>query len=130
MVKTNDVTAEFYAREKAAWEIFLRKDKAAYAEGYAEDAVGFDLSGKLQDKTAAVNSINAVDEWTHHEMRDFAADVIAPGVALVHYYATVGGVANGQPFEVRFAIGAVFIHRDGRWLLRYFQNTATAQPQF
>jgi ketosteroid isomerase-like protein len=125
-VDNDSLTAELYAREKAAWEIFLRKDKTAYAEGYAEDAIGFDLTGKLKDKSAAVDDINAADTWTGYEIRDFAAESIAPGVALVHYFATVAGIVAGQPFEVRMFIGAIFVQRDGRWLLRYFQNTATA----
>lgn len=122
----NDLKDELYAREKAGWETFLRKDKAAYAEGYAEDAVGFDLTGKLKDKAAAVNDINSADKWTHYEMRDFAADLIAPGVALVHYSAAVAGVKDGRSFDVKFVLGAVFVQRDGRWLLRYFQNTTAS----
>jgi len=118
------LTAELYRREIEAWEIFKRKDKQAYADGIAEEAIGFDLTGQRKDKAATVNDINAADSWTHYEVRDFRAELIAPDVALVHYFATVGGINAGQPFEVDFAIGEVMVRRGGQWLVRYYQNTA------
>lgn len=123
--KTRDaLIAELYERECKGWETFRRKDAAAYAEGYAEDAIGFDISGAgLKDKAAAVADIYAA-ELKHYDMTGFRAEEIAPGVALVHYYASMSGTANGEPFEVRMFIGQVLVKQGERWLLRYFQNTA------
>ena len=119
------LTVELYQRELQGWETFMRKDKQAYAEGYAEDAIGFDISGeRVKDKAAAVNDINAADVWSFYEITDFKAALIAPDVALMHYFARVGGIKADQPFEVKIFIGALLVRRDGRWLLRYFQNTA------
>jgi uncharacterized protein (TIGR02246 family) len=119
------LTAELYRREVEAWEIFKRKDKEAYARGIADDAIGCDLSGeRLKDKAATVNDINAVDVWTHYEIRDFKAEALAPDVALVHYFANVSGITAGQQFTVKIFIREVFVRRDGQWLVRYYQNTA------
>jgi ketosteroid isomerase-like protein len=100
------LTAELYRREVEAWEIFKRKDNQAYAQGIADDAIGFDLSGeRVKDKAATVNDINAADVWTHYEIRDFKAESIAPDVALVHYLATVGGITAGGRSKLRYSSG-------------------------
>ena len=119
------LTAELYQREIQGWEIFKRKDKQADAELYADDAIGFDLSGeRVKNKAAAVDDINAADVWTYYEIADFKAEQIVPDMALVHYFARVGGITAGQPFEIKMFIGEVLVRRGERWLLRYFQNTA------
>lgn len=118
------LTAELYRREIAAWEVFQRKDKQAYAGGIAEDVIGFDLTGQRKGKAATVNDVDAAEAWTHYEVHDFRAETLAPDVALVHYFATVGGINAGQSFEVKFLIGEVMIRRGGQWLVRYYQNTA------
>ncbi len=126
-ISGDQLTREMYQREVEGWEIFKRKDKKAYAAGYADDAVGFDLTGKLKDKTAAVNDIDAATV-TDYEITDFQASSLAPDVALEHYLVRVAGEAAGKKFDLKMFVGAVFVRRDGRWLLRYFHNNAVDGP--
>jgi ketosteroid isomerase-like protein len=122
----DQLTAELYQREVQAWENFRRKDKRAYADAIADDAAGFDLTGSgLKHKLAVVNDVDLADV-THYEMHDYHAERISDDVALVHFFARFSGHAGGQPFEVKMFIGEIFVRREGRWLLRWFQNTAAA----
>lgn len=122
----DQLTAELYQREVAGWENFRRKDKLAYADAIADDAAGFDLTGTgLKNKLAVVNDVDLA-EVTHYEMHDFQAHRITEDVALVHFFAKFSGEAAGRPFEIKMYIGEVFVRRQGRWLLRWFQNTPAA----
>ena len=122
----DQLTAELYQREVEAWENFCRKDKLAYADAIADDAAGYDLTGTgLKDKTAVVSDVDLAS-ITHYEMHDYRAQRISDDVALVHFFARFSGTANGQPFAIEMFIGEVFVRRQGRWLLRWFQNTAAA----
>jgi ketosteroid isomerase-like protein len=124
----DQLTAEFYQREVEGWENFRRKDKRAYADAIADDAAGYDLTGTgLKDKAAAVSDIDFATV-THYEMHDFQAHRISDEVALVHFFARFSGTVTGQPFEIEMFIGEVFVRRQGRWLLRWFQNTPAAAP--
>lgn len=125
----DQLTAELYQREVQGWENFCRKDKRAYADAIADDAAGYDLTGTgLKDKAAVVSDVDFADV-NHYEMRDYQAHRISDDVALVHFFASFSGVAGGQPFGIRMFIGEVFVRREGRWLLRWFQNTPAA-PNF
>jgi ketosteroid isomerase-like protein len=122
----DQLTAELYQREVQAWENFRRKDKRAYADAIADDAAGFDLTGAgLKDKAAVVGDVDFADV-TQYEMRDYQAHRISDDVALVHFFAKFSGTVSGQPFEIKMYIGEVFVRRQGRWLLRWFQNTPAA----
>jgi ketosteroid isomerase-like protein len=119
----DQLTAELYRREVEAWENFRRKDKRAYADAIADDAAGYDLTGTgLKDKAAVVNDVDLADV-THYEMHDYQAHRISDDVALVHFLAKFSGNAGGQPFEIAMYIGEVFVRREDRWMLRWFQNT-------
>jgi len=121
------LTTELYRRELQGWENFRRKDKIAYAAAIADDAAGFDLTGVgLKDKAAAVADLDLAD-ITHYEMRDFKAERIADDVALVHFFAHFTGTTAGQPFDISMFIGEVMVRRNGRWLVRWFQNTPAAR---
>ena len=117
------LTTELYQRELQGWENFKRKDKLAYAAAIADDAAGFDLTGVgLKHKAAIVADVDLADV-THYEMRDFKAERITDDVALVHFFASFSGTAEGQPIEVKMFIGEVLVKREGRWLVRWFQNS-------
>jgi ketosteroid isomerase-like protein len=119
----DQLTAELYQRELQAWENFCAKNKQAYADAIADDAAGFDLTGTgLKDKAAVVNDVDLADV-THYEMHDYQAHRISEDVALVHFFARFSGEAAGRPFEIQMYIGEVFVRRQGRWLVRWFQNT-------
>ena len=122
----DQLTAELYRREVEAWENFCRKDRLAYADAIADDAAGYDLTGTgLKDKAAVVRDIDFADV-THYGMHDYQAHRISDDVALVHFFAQFSGTTGGQPFQIKMFIGEVFVRREGRWLLRWFQNTAAA----
>jgi len=117
------LTAELYQREIDAWENFTRKDKRAYAAAIADDVAGFDLTGTgLKDKLAVVNDVDLADV-THYEMSDFNAERISDDIALVHFFAAFSGTAAGQPIDVKMFIGELLVKREGRWLVRWFQNS-------
>jgi len=59
-------------------------------------------------------------------MRDFKTEQIADDVALVHFFARFSGTAGDQPFKISMFIGEVMVRRNGRWLVRWFQNTPAA----
>lgn len=121
------LTSELYRRELEGWENFRNKDKRAYAESIADDCTGFDLTGVgLKNKAAAVADVDLADV-THYDMRDFQAELIADNVALVHFFAHFTGTAAGEPFDISMFIGEVMVRRNGRWLVRWFQNTPAAQ---
>ena len=102
------------------------RDKHAYADAIADDAAGFDLTGTgLKNKLAVVNDVDLANV-THYEMHDYQAHRIGDDVALVHFFAKFSGEAAGSPFEIKMYIGEVFVRRQGRWLLRWFQNTPAA----
>jgi len=119
----DQLTAELYQRELQGWENFRRKNKQAYADSIADDCAGFDLTGTgLKNKAAAVADLDLADV-THYEMRDFKAERIADDVALAHFFAHFTGTAGGQPFDISMFIGELMVKRNGRWLVRWFQNT-------
>ena len=81
----------------------------------ADDFIEFGRSGRVWT-AATIRPLLESDRGDPVEIEGFRADVLADGVILATYRA-VG--ANRS---------SIWVHREGRWQIRFHQGTATAGP--
>jgi hypothetical protein len=111
------------ANVKAEWEAFKNKDKKAYADLLAEDFVAVEDDGEgMRKKRTAVEE---VDRSVVSKYYLFGLNVLPLGLdtALVTYEITM---EFPRPAQVRFKrvlVSELWLKRDGKWKMRYYQET-------
>jgi hypothetical protein len=118
--RTSDVLE---ANVKAEWEAFKNKDKKTYADLLAEDFVGIEDDGEgMRKKSAAAEEI---DRSVVSKYYLFALKVLPLGAdaALVTYELTMEFPPKAQVRFKRVLVSELWLKRDGKWKLRYYQET-------
>ncbi len=111
------------ANVKAEWEAFKNKDKKTYADLLAEDFVAVEDDGEgMRKKSVAAGEIDrsVVDKYYL-----FALKVLPVGsdAALVTYELTMEFPSKAQVRFKRVLVSELWLKRDGKWKLRYYQET-------
>jgi uncharacterized protein (TIGR02246 family) len=117
------VSGVLEANVKTEWEAFKNKDKKTYADLLAEDfvAVEDDGEGMRKKRTA----IEEVDRSVVSKYYLFAVNVLPLGAdtALVTYEITMEFPAKAQVRFKRVLVSELWLKRDGKWKMRYYQET-------
>ncbi|MDB5432485.1 MAG: hypothetical protein JWP35_3601 [Caulobacter sp.] len=118
---------------QAAWNIH---DMEAFGALFHGDAT---FVNRFATFTRGVDEIVALHRGIHEAIyRDstldndlIAADPIAPGVAVVHFWSrlTTGPAHPAGPHQVDTLILAVVTERDGAWRIQAAENTTLADPR-
>lgn len=100
------------AREQALLTDVLRSDPPSAAELLHPSFTEVGASGRRLDREEILAHLTPLDRV---ESAEFVADEIAPGVVLLRYVTT----SPARTVERT----SVWVHEDGRWLLRHHQGT-------
>jgi hypothetical protein len=111
------------ANVKAEWEAFKNKDKKAYSDLLTEDFIAVEDDGQgMRKKSAAVGE---VDQSVVSKYYLVALKVLPLGAdaALVTYELTIEFPPKAQIRIKRVLVSELWLKRDGKWKLRYYQET-------
>jgi hypothetical protein len=118
--RTSDVLE---ANVKAEWEAFKNKDKKAYSDLLAEDFVAIEDDGEGMRKRST--AVGEVDRSVINNYQLFALNVLPLGAdaALVTYEITMTFPPKAQVRFKRVLVSELWLKREGKWKLRYYQET-------
>lgn len=108
---------------KAEWEAFKNKDKTAYSNLLADDFSGVEDDNQgMRTKAAAVAE---VDRSVINQYFIFALHVVPidSNAALVTYELTMQFPLSAAVRFKRVLVSEVWLKREGRWRMRYYQET-------
>jgi len=108
---------------KAEWEAFKNKDKKAYADLLAEDFVAVEDDGEGMRKKRTV--VEEVDRSVVSKYYLFGLNVLplSADTAMVTYEITMEFPAKAAVRFKRVLVSEVWQKRDGKWKMRYYQET-------
>lgn len=113
--------ADMIAKEKAAWDAFMRKDADAFKKALAPEYVEITPNGP-GDTAATLTAMKDV-EISDLTFADWKMTQIDKDLVLLTYTTTQKGTYKGQAFDGTNRHGAAWINRNGEWLAIYFQET-------
>jgi hypothetical protein len=117
-----DLTADLRLLEEQLLRPAFRNDRAAVAALLADDFVEYGSSGRVFTKEEILDLL-AAESPQHIELADFAARLLAPGVAFVTFRAIRRTDSSDSVASLR---SSIWIQRDSRWQLLFHQGTRIA----
>jgi len=111
------------ANVKAEWEAFKNKDKNAYADLLAEDFVAVEDDGEGMRNKARASA--EIDHSVVNSYQLFGMSVLPlnDNAALVTYELTMLFPPKAQVRFKRVLVSELWLKRDGKWKMRYYQET-------
>lgn len=111
------------ANVKAEWEAFKNKDKRAYSDLLAEDFIAVEDDGQGMRKKNT--TVGEVDQSVVSKYYLVALQVLPLGAdaALVTYELTIEFPPKTPVRIKRVLVSELWLKRDGKWKLRYYQET-------
>jgi hypothetical protein len=108
-------------REKLAWELAKKKDRAGLAELLSEDFTEITEDG-IYDKVQILDNLDHLT-LTGYSQSGFKAKQIAPDAVLLIYQATVNGNYDDHGFQGSYNAASLWVKRNGKWQNVLFQET-------
>ena len=109
---------------KTEWEAFKNKDKKAYSDLLDDDFVAIEDDAKgMRNKDRAVEEIDR-SVVTSYNLFAFRVLPLNPNSALVTYELTMLFPRTAQVRFKRVLISEIWWKREGKWKMRYYQETA------
>jgi hypothetical protein len=116
-----DVSADALNKEKLAWELTKKKDKAGLAKLLSEDFTEITEDGVFErDQILANLDILMLSSFSP---RNFKAKVIAPDTVLLIYQVAVRGTYKNHPFQADNNAASLWMKRSSTWQNVFFQET-------
>ena len=108
---------------KTEWEAFKNKDKKAYSDLLADDFIG--IEDDAQGQRDKYHAVGEIDRSVVNSYNLFAFQVLPlnPNAALVTYELTMLFPPKAQVRFKRVLISELWLKREGRWKMRYYQET-------
>jgi len=124
-----DVAKQIIAREKASFEAWQRKDKAFYADYWADDFTEFLPDNPYLDTSAKENLLPKMmqkfEQWKIVDFQMYNPRVQLYGeVAILTYTEAVTGISNGQPSSYTGKVTMVYVKQDGTWRGVHYHESA------
>ncbi len=128
VTQTNQSVAdEIIAREKASFAAWQRKDKAFYADYWADDFTEFLPSNPYRDTKANLMSKfdQMVEDWKIADFQFYNPHVQVYGdVAVLTYNESISGKFKDQPSSYTGKVTMVYVKQAGRWRgVHYHEST-------
>lgn len=117
-----DLVGAISPRLFALWEAWKNQDFAAHDAILTEDYTAIFPDGTLQETKPTAQQIAAAP-ISSYTLTGLRAVPIEHNSALVSYIAEVDAPSGALSIRVRFAVGEVWIRRDGVWKCRFYQGT-------
>ena len=111
--------------ERSLIEPATRSSPEALAALLAEEFIEFGASGRIYNKRQAIEAAAHSDDDVI-SLHDFAAQTLAPDVALVTYRAATRSAAGQERYSLRSSIWKL---TDAGWKLVFHQGTPTTAAQ-
>ncbi|MBV9960058.1 MAG: nuclear transport factor 2 family protein [Acidobacteria bacterium] len=112
------VANEIIAREKASFAAWQRKDKAFYADYWAEDFTEFLPSNPYLDHKANLmpKFEQLVEHWKLVDFQMYNPQVQVYGdVAVLTYNESISGTYDGQPSSYTGKVTMVYVKQGNTW---------------
>lgn len=108
---------------KTEWEAFKNRDKKAYSDLLADDFMG--IEDDTQGMRSKYHAVEEIDRSVVANYNLFALRVLPlnPNAALVTYELTMLFPPKAQVRFKRVLISEVWLKREGKWKMRYYQET-------
>ncbi len=112
------IAGEIIAREKASFAAWQRKDKAFYADYWADDFTEFLPSNPYLDKKANLmpKFEQMTEAWKIADFQMYNPHVQVYGdVAVLTYNESISGKYEGQPSSYTGKVTMVYVKQGGAW---------------
>jgi hypothetical protein len=120
---TNDeLTLQIAPRVSAMWDAYRTQDAVRHNALLADDYMAIFPDGTARAGKPTPQDIAAAS-MSRYTLSNLHTELLAPGVALVTYAATVEGPSGGQIVHATYSVGNVWVLRNGSWVNRYYQGT-------
>jgi ketosteroid isomerase-like protein len=116
--RTQAIASEIIAREKASFAAWQRKDKAFYADYWAEDFTEFLPSNPYLDSKANLmpKFEQLVEHWKIVDFQMYNPQVQVYGdVAVLTYNESISGTYDGQPSSYTGKVTMVYVKQGNTW---------------
>jgi ketosteroid isomerase-like protein len=117
------------ATVKQLWEQYKNKDSKGFTAGLTDDAMEVPPNGMVRTKAQILEEM-AGGTVTEYNLTDMKVQWLDKDAALVHYTATAKGtMKDGKPFpEGPIHCTDVLVHKGGKWMAAFHQETAIMSP--
>jgi ketosteroid isomerase-like protein len=114
------VADQIIAREKASCEAWQKKDKAFFANYFADDATTFMPENPYLQVDPKINFLPRLDEWfERYKILDFTMYnprvQVYGDVAILTYNEAVEGTMGGTPYHYSGKVTSVYLKQGGTW---------------
>jgi ketosteroid isomerase-like protein len=127
VVQQQRVADEIIARERASFEAWKRKDKAFYAEYWAEDFTEFLPSSPYLDTRANIlpKFEQLAEHWKIADYSMYNPRVQVYGdTAVLTYNEMISGTYDGQPSTYTGKVTMVYVRQGGVWRGVHYHESA------
>lgn len=126
---TQDVASQIIAREKASFVAWQNKDKAFYADYWADDFTEFLPSSPYLDskKNLMAKFDELVDHWKIVDFQMYNARVQVYGnTAILTYNESISGTYDGQPSTYTGKVTMVYVKQGNTWRGAHYHESMNA----
>ena len=126
--------AQIIARERAAFDAWQRKDKAFYADYWADDFTEFLPSSPYLTTDPKTNLLprfeKLAERWriTEYQMHEPRVQLYGD-VAVLTYTESVDGRYEGQPVSYTGKVTMVYVKQGGVWRGAHYHESANPAPR-
>lgn len=116
--RAQSIASEIIAREKASFAAWQRKDKAFYADYWADDFTEFLPSNPYLDTKANLmpKFEQMVEQWKIIDFQMYNPQVQTYGdVAVLTYNESISGKYDGQASSYTGKVTMVYVKQNGAW---------------
>ena len=121
------IEAQIIAREKASFEAWKRKDKAFYADYWADDFTEFLPGNPYLDTRANIlpKFEQLAEHWKIQDYQMYNPHVQVYGdVAVLTYNESIAGAYDGQPSTYTGKVTMVYVRQGNTWRgVHYHEST-------
>ena len=121
------IAREIIAREKASFAAWQRRDKAFYADYWADDFTEFLPSNPYLDEKANLmpKFEQLTETWKITDFQMYHTQVQVYGdVAVLTYNESISGKYDGQPSSYTGKVTMVYVKQGGRWRGVHYHESA------
>jgi hypothetical protein len=115
--------SELFAKEKALWDAFFKKDLKAFQSVLADDGIFADGMG-VTTKAEMIKGISAVNcKINSYSFADQKMSRMDQDAVILTFKAAQDGVCDGQKIPATTYVTSTWVKRNGKWV--GFSHTET-----
>lgn len=120
--------AELTALERASWEATVRDDKEFFRSYMAPEFKGFFADGTVAGREEFLRNLDDF-QLAAYSMGEVSTLRISDNAVMVLYRVSFEGSHKGKRLpQTAVESSSLYVHRDGKWLEIFYQETAIPAP--